>query len=98
MIIFQRGGSQIHDKYFLGLWNWKEAFNRYACQKGKERVYNYKFAKVNALMKGKSITFLYTRNEQMEVKIKNNTIYYISTPKNKILRYESKKKNNMYKI
>lgn len=80
MIIFQKGGSQIHDKYFLGLWNWKAPFNRYVCQKGKERVYNYKFAKVNSLIKGKSITFLHTRNEQTEVEIKNNTIY-ISIPK-----------------
>lgn len=38
----------------------------------------------------KSTSFICTTNEQVELEIKN-TIIYIGTPKNKVLRYKFKK-------
>jgi len=39
----------------------------------------------------KSIAFLYTSNEQVKLEIKNNNIFYISTPKRDVHRYKSNK-------
>lgn len=47
-------GSLVFEKDIPGLYNYQEILQMILCQRGRERVYNYKSSKENALQKGKS--------------------------------------------
>lgn len=54
MIAFQRDGFQVFEKDFPGGKTHKKFFKRFTSQRGKERIYNHKVAKVSDLRKGRS--------------------------------------------
>lgn len=48
---FQRGDSQVLEKDIPGLEPWREAGRRFTSQRGRERIYDWRFFKVSTLRK-----------------------------------------------